>query len=445
MDEFISQGKLPNFARLRNESLAFVTDAEERAPALEPWIQWVTVHTGMRHADHKITNLGDNANLSYPSIWDIASRHGLRSWVCGSMNASYGPEFQGWVLPDPWSVRIRPNVKDLEPYFEFVQASVQEHTRDKSPLSLGAHLKFLRFIVTHGVKLTTAASIAMQLLRERFSRSRWRRATVLDRLQCDLFKHIFTAQRPDFATFFSNSTAHYQHMYWRNMEPAVFDVKPTPEDQQLHADAVLFGYQQMDKLIGEFRRLAGNEAVLIFGTALSQQPCLKYDASGGRTFYRLADAAKFLAFLGIERDSCSVEPVMSQQFHLRFREAASASNALRLLQSLKVGERPAIKVVSADSLNILAGCAFHQELPPGAVLEGDSGSALLSEHFYHVDLKKSGMHHHHGMLWIRVPGSPGRQVSEIVPLVDVAPSVLSLLGIPVPAQMPGRSLMRYAA
>src|SRR5690349_3163505 len=109
MDRFISEGKLPNFERLRNDSQAYVTDAEEVAPQLEPWIQWITVHCGMRYADHKVFSLGDNAKIEYPSVWDIVSTHGDPVWVCGSMNANYLPGLNGAILPDPWSVHVSPS------------------------------------------------------------------------------------------------------------------------------------------------------------------------------------------------------------------------------------------------------------------------------------------------------------------------------------------------
>ena len=47
MNRFISQGHLPNFKRFSEESAVYLTEAEERAPYLDPWIQWITVHTGL--------------------------------------------------------------------------------------------------------------------------------------------------------------------------------------------------------------------------------------------------------------------------------------------------------------------------------------------------------------------------------------------------------------
>lgn len=57
MDKFISKGHLPHFDRLRQESHVFVTEAAECAPYLEPWIQWVTVHTSMNYDEYGIFDL----------------------------------------------------------------------------------------------------------------------------------------------------------------------------------------------------------------------------------------------------------------------------------------------------------------------------------------------------------------------------------------------------
>ena len=74
---FISEGHLPNFKRLRDESQTWVTDAEEAAPNLEPWIQWVTVHSGLSYDEHGIFHLGDGDKLKVKCIWDLASDAGM--------------------------------------------------------------------------------------------------------------------------------------------------------------------------------------------------------------------------------------------------------------------------------------------------------------------------------------------------------------------------------
>ncbi|MHC5730644.1 MAG: hypothetical protein ACYTXY_42365, partial [Nostoc sp.] len=49
MERFIKEGKLPNFQRLYEQSEVYTTDAEEKPPFIEPWIQWVTVHSGLSY------------------------------------------------------------------------------------------------------------------------------------------------------------------------------------------------------------------------------------------------------------------------------------------------------------------------------------------------------------------------------------------------------------
>ena len=62
--------------------------------------------------------------------------------------------------------------------------------------------------------------------------------------------------KPDFSTFFLNSTAHYQHIYWRHMDPESFEVKPDPAERAIYEDAIPYGYRQMDRMCARFMELA---------------------------------------------------------------------------------------------------------------------------------------------------------------------------------------------
>ena len=87
MARFIGEGKLPTFARFQREARVFTTEADENAPNLEPWIQWITVHTGLPYREHRVFHLGDAHTLREKSVWDLVSDQGSKVWVCGSMNA----------------------------------------------------------------------------------------------------------------------------------------------------------------------------------------------------------------------------------------------------------------------------------------------------------------------------------------------------------------------
>src|SRR4029078_11230850 len=76
IDRFIGEGVLPNFARLRRESEIHTTEADEDHPYLEPWIQWITVHSGGPSREHRIHDLGDGEKLNAPNVWDVVSERG---------------------------------------------------------------------------------------------------------------------------------------------------------------------------------------------------------------------------------------------------------------------------------------------------------------------------------------------------------------------------------
>jgi hypothetical protein len=438
---FMKAGELPNFDRLYHESHVYTTDAEETAPNLEPWIQWVTVHSGLSFEEHGIFLLGDGHKLQHKCVWDILSDNNLRVWVCGSMNVRYDEPINGCVLPDPWAADSRPYPDELTAWSTFAQRNVQEHTNERVPLSKSDYAKFIAFMVSHGLSLSTAAAIVRQLVAERVAKSeRWRRATILDKLQWDVFRWYYRKLKPHFATFFLNSTAHFQHMYWRNMDPGPFKLKPTDDDQARYASAILYGYKEMDKIVGSALALAGRETMVILASALSQQPCLVYEDSGGKTFYRPRVFEDVLHFAGIASPH-RVAPVMSEQFHIHFDTEADAGSAAERLQALSVDGRPAMNVEQRGS-SVFAGCRIFEQLPQEALLtSGDAAqSAPFFSLFYQAEGIKSGMHHPEGVLWIRHPAKSHRVIAERVPLRNVAPTILNLFGVPQPRFMTGAAL-----
>jgi hypothetical protein len=441
MDTFIDQGHLPNFKRLRDSSQVFTTDAEEVAPNLDPWIQWVTVHSGLSFDQHGIHHLGDGHKLAVKSLWDMVAAQGKTVWICGSMNIKYDKPLRGAAVPDPWTVGTSPFPEELDAYYLFVQRNVQEYTNDRVPLSKGDYARFLKFMVSHGLSTHTVSSIARQLLSERRTGSgRWKRATILDKLQRDVFLHYFKKLRPAFSTFFLNSTAHFQHAHWRNMDPEPFKIKPTDADQTEYQHAVRYGYEEMDRIVGDIVAAAPPNAIVVLATALSQQPCLIYEDIGGKTFYRPRTFEPLLEFLGIT-DCQRVEPVMSEQFHLRFASDSAAADAAKRLSSLRIEGLEAMKVEQRET-SVFSGCKIFSALDHEAQLNGGpSGRSIpFFKLFYQVESLKSGMHHPDGILWIRVPGIASIAHQRKVSLRDLPPTILSLFGIEKPEYMTGRVL-----
>jgi hypothetical protein len=440
IDRFIANGDLPHFAKFRDESYTFTTLADERPPYLEPWIQWVTVHSGLPYSEHHLFHLNEGHKLQAKRTWEVLSDAGHPVWVCGSMNVREATGPKSWVLPDPWCTKVKPSPAELNLYFRFVQQNVLEHTNDQVPLSRSDYVEFLTFMAKRGLSVTTVRAIAQQLLAERRQDCRWKRVVLLDLLQFDVFAHYYRRLAPMFSTFFLNSTAHYQHAYWDSMEPEHFAASASAHaDKAKYRDAIRFGYQKMDVLLGRFMKLAaGSRTTLILCTALSQQPSPDYDTKDGAVFYRPKNFADFAKAIGLLAPY-SVQPVMSEQFHLEFPDTARAEAAARLLNSVIVHGSPML-AVQQNGTRVFAGCGIHQDVPLDTQLAVDGMSLPFFDLFYKMDTGKTGIHHPDGFLWIRRPDRRHQIVRDRVPLIAVAPTVLNLFGVRPPAQMTAEPL-----
>lgn len=440
MDEFIAQGHLPTFKKLRDSSSAFITEALERAPHLEPWILWINVHTGVNFDEHGAEHLGEGHKVKQPAVWDLISDAGMKVWVCGSMNVHCSPDINGNVLPDPWSSDTVVKPEAMRTYYDFVKKQVQEHSNADAKFGKLDYLKFLGFMGSHGLKGSTVSAAINQIKNERSEGKRWRRAFILDLLQFDVFEHVYKKERPMFSTFFLNSTAHMQHVYWRNMQPELFQIKPTEKEQKEYASAILEGYVHMDKLLARLMQTVADDATIIFSTALSQQPFLRYEDKGGKRIYRPRKIPAFVNWAGVENLKAA-NPVMAEQFWLEFGNEAEALAAEKVLTGVTLNGEPAL-LVQRDGAAIFAGFQIRSQVAKDAVLQSGTASAPFSELFYEIEGLKSGMHHPDGLLWIRSPKMPKHQAHERVPLESIAPTVLDLLEVPVPATMKAASLMQ---
>ena len=434
MAELIAAGELPNFARLRDESTVMITDPEAPQDSLNPWVQWVTVHTGVSHEEHRIEKLGEANRVRHETMGEAVERSGRPVLICGAMNVPHRGHGASVHLPDPWDTSAKPEPAELAAFFDFVRANVQEHTNADAKLSSRDVARFGGFMVRHGLSPRTVASAARQLLDEwRHDTGNFARACVLDRLQWDIFRWYARRRRPALATFFSNSTAHFQHMYWRNHEPEQFSVQPSGDEQRRYRDAVRLGYRGMDALVGEALELADElGATLMLCTALSQQPYLLAEQAGGKFTYRPRDFDRLLEVVGVEAPG-RVAPVMAEQFHVLFESSDSAGAAAdRFRQTTVDGEQAFdLRVVGDD---LFSGCRITWTMPDDAeLIDPDGGTHRFHDLFYRFETAKSGYHHPDGMWWVRT--GTHRAVEETVSLRSVAPTILDILGVQISESM----------
>jgi len=427
LGEWIGQGHLPNFKRFRDASSAFITVADQpEPPNLEPWIQWYSIHTGLDFDQHGVFDLTDGPIAGHEDIWTFLNGHGLRVGNFSSMNAAPFAVEDGFFLADPWCSTHPACPSKLQPYQDFVSRQVKEHSRKDGVGKIEEIAQFGNFMVRNGLTIETACKFMSRLLAEKTwdRNGSWKRASLLDRLQMDVFLRLFAEFQPNFSTFFSNSTAHYQHAYWRHMDPAPFTIRPDEKEIKKYGNAILYGYQQMDRLLGRLFEIERQGLMLVLATGLSQQPFLRREGSGGQRFYRPRNIDKLLDLLGVS--AIKVEPTMTHQFNLRC-DPAQSTEIEQSLRSLKCDGRQVLDVRRVTDGQFYFGCGLGDVIDPGALLTwGSSNEAVpFFDLFYAIDGLKSGRHHPDGVLWFKT-GTPCRH-SEKVSVLDIFPTIADWL------------------
>ena len=431
IDQWMGEGLLPNFKRMHRESAVFETLADVTDPAnLEPWIQWYSLHTGLSFDQHKVFHLTEGAKATHDDLWRIAHAAGRKVINFAGMNSRAFDFADSVYVADPWCEDGNASPPALNIYNRFVGANVREYSNPDARLTLSDYAKFLGFMATHGRGLRTVAALAGQLIEERVKDRRlsWKRATLLDRIQMDVFRHYLRKIRPDFATFFINSTAHLQHSYWREFQPEAFTVQPDATSSELYGEAIKTGYQAMDRLLGEFMDLADAQgATLVFMTALSQQPYLAAEESGGKHFHRMRDVdAFFRRFKLAHRD---IDPTMTHQYFVRFDSDADRKATHETLSRFKLADGRAMfgfNDRTADGLYF--SCDIYREIDRDMVVIAPDGQQLLfGDLAYKIDATKSGRHHPAGALWFRT--GTHKRYETPVSILDIFPTALDMLGV----------------
>ena len=432
MDKLIGEGKLPNFSRLRDSSLAMITDADEDPPNLEPWIQWATIHSGLKAEEHRVFDLGEGRKIEQDCVAKILSNNGVKVGVLGSMNTNYR-DLNGFFVPDPWDLAGNAEPSSLQPFYETVAKQVQDSSKDEG-LSKKDLMGFGWFMLKHGMKPSTVWAGMKQLMSEFKNKAvSWRRPMILERLQFDFFCHLKKKYKTRFNTFFCNSTAHFQHYYWRNMEPEIFTLPPSEQDDKSLQFAIEEGYRHLDQIVGKFFSKFPESSIVLL-TALSQKPWRETT----KCTFRPADFDAFLKFCGLGNSQVEVKPVMAEEFYLVCSSDEEKSMAKEKIMQLTMDGEPIMKARDEDE-GLFCGCIINDYPGDNRVLKHpDGGETEFGDLLHMVHSMRSGRHHPHGLFWS--PSKNPRIVEESIPLEDVAPTLLGLFNVDPPEYMTGKNV-----
>ncbi len=423
VDRLVSLGKLPNFREINHSWTHYQTTSEQQYDHLEPWIQWITAHTGKSFAEHNIFRLSDAIHLKHPQIWEALSEHGVESYIVGSMNAVRGNAKGGFFFPDPWSKNGVTYPEAIQPLWNLISKKVQTHAT--GAIKLKDLIQGFQICRQFKLPLSLYRKIAWQLISQKLNPIlRWKLPGIFDLFLMEIFKTVVNQKKEGFYTLFLNSVAHYQHHYWRNFQPGLFNEAIKSPDCRRKDDPMTYGLEIYDQIIGFALDLAQDpDTLVIIASGLSQKPFVKHEAQGGMNYYRLYNHAAFVEKLGLR--GYRVLPMMSRDWQIEASQQADLDHAKKVLSALHVNNEPLFKISQNTPTSLFIETAITRGVTKKTFVQNHEGKTLGKfKTFFRNTAVKSGHHTGEGSLWL---SDPALINTNTTPLTTLYPLTLKAL------------------
>jgi len=385
---------LPHVQRLLRlpRSVIFTQDRDETG-FLEPWVQWVSIHTGEPSPNHAVKHLGDLPHTRHKFIWETLDQRGITTGIWGVMNgARRESKLCTFFLPDPWTFSEQAYPATLAPLL----AMPRYLARNYLNISEAKVARLLLGFVWTSVRslglcdFTASLGLLIRGVRQ-FGMRPLVFITWFEYLSTLAFLRYRAGHRPAFSLLFLNILAHVQHHYWTAGVKGV-----TPE--------IRFAIRAVDRLLGRIFAAIGEATPLIVTNALSQK-----NTKGERTWilYRQKDPRAFVDAIGL--GAATVEPLMTYDAHVFFHTAAERSAAVMLLSEAQVSGRRVFEVEAdnGNPLKLFYRINFTDELPVDAVLEVN-GRRLPFFAWFTMVVKRTGRHIRAGTVFARGIALPAK-------------------------------------
>ena len=308
--------KLQNLIKVLNftHTITLSNDKKEFY-GLDPWVQWVNIHTGLRSEEHGVKILGENLKKNHTQIWNhLHHQYQLRWAVIGPLNAKKGSSL-GCVsfLPDPWSSNEKAYPNELNELLEVIRYVSKNYLAlnyfalsSKIIKALGFFLRrnnlfILKELFWELFKVIYKPGINIHTL-----------TTLLDYVCVLYYLKIKSKNNIDISIVFLNHIAHLQHHFWEKY--------PIIHPQMEH------GIKICDKIINLLLKdLNLNETNLLVLNGFKQ----KRNDENDIQIYRQVSTKLMLNKLGITK--VMIEQNMTNDVLLEFSSLQETNNAYKIL------------------------------------------------------------------------------------------------------------------
>lgn len=328
---------LPNIKKiLKYNKTKTITDDVYNSGYLEPWVQWVSIHTGLSSTKHHIQNLGDIPKLEVKQLWEKLSDTGVSTAVWGVMNGSRrNANCCNYFLPDPWSFSEKAYPDELNDLLSLPRYISKNYLSYSKYHLISLFLKLI-YRVVKSIGFVPFVKSFRMLLKGllKFKLKHFVFISWFEYLSVLVFTSYHKKKPSELSIIFINTLAHLQHHYWVGGKDSV-------------SKELLFGLTVIDEMLSILISLEPKKESVLVANGLSQK---NTNNEPPWILYRPKDPLAFINAAGINVKS--IEPLMTHDAHLFFSCEEDCVFACNVLSGVRVKNKTFF-FVQADKNNKL--------------------------------------------------------------------------------------------
>ena len=206
---------IEKFFQKRKKINTFTKDKHEGFN-LDPWVQWISVHTGKKSKEHKVYRLGQRLHKSKKQIWETLSKKKINSTIWGAFNSTLNKKNHiDLFFPDPWSFKEKAFPDSFNSFLMLPRYYAKNYPSiNKLKINLYGIIFFYKIIFSRSIFSIIKLLPGLLKIFFVFKLKSFNLYFFLDLISLLILKKNLKQKKSNLAIIALNSFAHYQHNYW---------------------------------------------------------------------------------------------------------------------------------------------------------------------------------------------------------------------------------------
>lgn len=435
----LKENELPNIAQLmRDGSYGSLESLENMASS----VTWASGATGGLPEKHGISPHGySSESYQMKTFWEVAEQHGMSIGVFGYLATWPPKKSNGYIIPG-WDAL---NEETFPNKFRFVRR-LEKMEKQRNRRKVWDYFQIFVMAVKNGLRLETIMDSMAYIIHEKFNDLKY-----IDRnykshllklaLTSDIFTYLYNKNKNDLTVFYNGAADGVAHYYWRFFEPEKFNNVKEKEIKK-YGHVLTLVYKKIDETIGKIlQEVDESTTVVIFSNhGVRASPCDPLN----RTHY-LLNTQNLLRLLDLSDEVSATQVSRIDHLLLNSGKTEDLIRVADLLRELEVekGHQKLLNIRIDNDLKIITVTVNPQSVVDvEAFVKYRKARVKIKDLVERAKIPYSAVHDRDGIIIIKGPNIKNGYEIKDASLLDVAPTILAILGLQSDTAVDGKVLFQ---